>query len=1065
MKKNYVFLSLLMAVFSLATMRMTAQLGGTVTINSGGTPGPTVFTSFNAFVTALSANGITANLVVNVTPNSGPYNEQVTINQVTGMGPNQRITINGNNNLLTFNASSGAPWTMRLNGVDYLTVNNLQMEGTNSTYAMVLVITNASNYDTFTACTFSCPANGTSYYHGAVNWTSASTSPASGGSATGDNDVFNECIMRGGYYCVSMYGWYGSPYNQNNVLNKCQILDWYYYGVITYYQMGLKMTNNTIARPNRTQMNYAYGVYQQYSDGSLIDGNILEKFWEQSPTQSSYYAYIMYNYNYPSNSGYGTNKIRNNIIRNMRSNYFFYGFFGYYANEYEHNTLSFDNTASTNFGTVYGFYAYSMTGAECKVRNNLISITMGGSGPKYAIYNSSPASNTIDGNDIWVGGSGSNYYFGYYNANITTFTAWQAAGADANGYNLNPNFINVLTDNHPTNVLLNNKAIPLGIPFDQELFIRNPTTPDIGALEFLTPTCTGTPSMTVSGPTFSLCPGETANFSIGNLSSDIGYTYQWQWSTVSTVGPFTVVPGSNGTTFQIPNVQTTLWGSAVISCTAPGGGSITSVAQVNVAGPTTTVAPYYENFEGIGQPNRLPNCSWLAPNIGGSAKTYVTAGSNNLLPNSGTSFASFNNSSTGANYYYTNSIFLNAGVTYSASLWYQTDFSGATNWSALRILLGNAQTSGAMTQTIATTAPAVSPMYKSLSNTFTVATSGLYYVGVMANVTGAGAPNLSWDDLRIDIPCTPQLNSPVLSLTANNQTICSGQSVVLTAGGADTYTWNTGAQGAITTEFPQVNSNFMVTGTNTLTGCTSNMAIFVNVKPSPAISLFALPPTICAGKTSNLQASGAVSYTWNISAQGSNVNVNPSVNTSYAVMGTGTNGCVGNANISVSVNPLPNVNANPSTQQVCFGDALILTGTGGVNYQWISTNPAMVLIGSPVTTMLNSSATFTMIGTDANGCSKEAIFSISADPCTGISERKGANGISVFPNPTNGVFNVVLNSGDVANISVTDVTGRVLSTNIGNDNVRLDISAFAAGIYYVKVEANGSATTVKVVKD
>ena len=86
--------------------------------------------------------------------------------------------------------------------------------------------------------------------------------------------------------------------------------------------------------------------------------------------------------------------------------------------------------------------------------------------------------------------------------------------------------------------------------------------------------------------------------------------------------------------------------------------------------------------------------------------------------------------STGNLLFYTNGIYLKAGVTYSAALWYQTEYYGYNNWTDLSILYGTTQTATGQV-TIATTAgPAISNVYKSLSNTFTVPTSGIYYIAV-----------------------------------------------------------------------------------------------------------------------------------------------------------------------------------------------------------------------------------------------------------------------------------------------------------------------------------------------
>ncbi len=105
--------------------------------------------------------------------------------------------------------------------------------------------------------------------------------------------------------------------------------------------------------------------------------------------------------------------------------------------------------------------------------------------------------------------------------------------------------------------------------------------------------------------------------------------------------------------------------------------------------------------------------------------------------------------------------------------------------------------------------------------------------------------------------CTPAVTSNNATLTVNSLPVitvgpnyqCSP--VVLTASGANTYTWSptTGLSpttGATVTANPTVNTTYTVTGTNTATGCTNTAQAIVNGTPSqPAVSPAA--PVICLG--------------------------------------------------------------------------------------------------------------------------------------------------------------------------------------------------------------------------
>ncbi|MFY0483419.1 S8 family serine peptidase [Flavobacterium sp. PLA-1-15] len=73
--------------------------------------------------------------------------------------------------------------------------------------------------------------------------------------------------------------------------------------------------------------------------------------------------------------------------------------------------------------------------------------------------------------------------------------------------------------------------------------------------------------------------------------------------------------------------------------------------------------------------------------------------------------------------------------------------------------------------------------------------------------------------------------------------------------------------------------------------------------------------------------------------------------------------------------------------------------------------------------------------------------------------------LSIYPNPTNNVLN--FNLGDVAsinNISIIDITGKVISTKFDLNSKTIDVSNLQAGVYFVKFDSNGQSLTKKFIK-
>ena len=72
--------------------------------------------------------------------------------------------------------------------------------------------------------------------------------------------------------------------------------------------------------------------------------------------------------------------------------------------------------------------------------------------------------------------------------------------------------------------------------------------------------------------------------------------------------------------------------------------------------------------------------------------------------------------------------------------------------------------------------------------------------------------------------------------------------------------------------------------------------------------------------------------------------------------------------------------------------------------------------------------------------------------------------VNVYPNPSNGIFNI--EGEGIRKIEVIDVYGQViLSKEIKDTNIQVDLSGKAAGAYLLRVVTDGGITTHKLVKN
>jgi uncharacterized repeat protein (TIGR01451 family) len=138
-------------------------------------------------------------------------------------------------------------------------------------------------------------------------------------------------------------------------------------------------------------------------------------------------------------------------------------------------------------------------------------------------------------------------------------------------------------------------------------------------------------------------------------------------------------------------------------------------------------------------------------------------------------------------------------------------------------------------------------------------------------------------------------------LITGNDTICANTSTILTASGATSYVWSTGATTASITVSPASATTYSVTGTDGV-GCENDASILVIVNPNPT-PIISGDLMICVGDTATLNVSGSGTFEWSTGETSSSIIVIPPVNTSYSVTVTDVNGCVGSSSATVVVDP------------------------------------------------------------------------------------------------------------------------------------------------------------------
>ena len=291
-------------------------------------------------------------------------------------------------------------------------------------------------------------------------------------------------------------------------------------------------------------------------------------------------------------------------------------------------------------------------------------------------------------------------------------------------------------------------------------------------------------------------------------------------------------------------------------------------------------------------------------------------------------------------------------------------------------VVDNANVTGESNQSSAQ--PAVS---QTLTNTTNVAQQVVYTVTPTSGATG----NCVGNTFTLTVTINPKAS--ISNLTTQ---ICSGQTFTVTPGSgndlipsATLYSWSapivTGGLtgGAAASNQTTVNGTLTnptssaQTATYTVTPTSGNcigptFTVTVTVNPLPSLTVSATPSAICTGQSSQLSVTGADTYSWSpatglsattgtpVTATLTN-NTGSNTTTTYTVTGTFTaTGCIRSATTTITVYPLPTVNAGQDLT-LCnqpIGTQLTGTPSGGT---WSGTNISSGGVFTP-----NGTGTFTV---------------------------------------------------------------------------------------------------------
>ena len=274
---------------------------------------------------------------------------------------------------------------------------------------------------------------------------------------------------------------------------------------------------------------------------------------------------------------------------------------------------------------------------------------------------------------------------------------------------------------------------------------------------------------------------------------------------------------------------------------------------------------------------------------------------------------------------------------------------------------------------------------------------------------------------------TVTVNPIPIATIIGDDSLCSGENIVLTASGSSLYQWSGGS--TATTQSisvsPTSTTTYSVVASNG--ACSSlpvSITVFVNT--SPSVSIFG-QDSICQGSTTNLLAnvsggSSPYNYLWSNGSTLSNTNISPIVfNTPIGIEVVDQNGCKDSTSINISMFPDPTALVTGELWG-CSPMSATFTNlsSNATSYFWNFGDGNTSNLSNPINIYTDSgSYNVTLIATNAAGCSDtitvNSYVNVNDGPTANISVQTSTsvdNQSTTIYNNSQGGDNCVLYFGD-----------------------------------------------------
>jgi hypothetical protein len=255
--------------------------------------------------------------------------------------------------------------------------------------------------------------------------------------------------------------------------------------------------------------------------------------------------------------------------------------------------------------------------------------------------------------------------------------------------------------------------------------------------------------------------------------------------------------------------------------------------------------------------------------------------------------------------------------------------------------------------------------------------------------------------------------------------------------------------------------------------CIGQDVVTVTVNPNISVSFNGLPSTICSNASEIILSStpsGAVFSGPGVSGNKFDPGVaGIGTHTITATLTQGT--CVATTTSTINVVASPEANFNYSQNGASV--TMINSSTNATSYSWSFGDGGTSTQENPTHTYVtNGNFVITLIATGSNANCNPDTITVPIGLSVGIGSIDGMDMVQLYPNPTNGIVNLSLNSlnSQSFEVRITDATGRLISneatTNfLGTFNRVYDLSDKAKGVYFFTITSEKGAMNFRIVRN